>query len=51
MDGDVVQVIPVGRSLDKEGISQVCLCGSVGHVGPTVVSYAVTSGASCVFLV
>ena len=33
MDGGVVQVIPVGRSLDKEGISQLVCAAGWDYVG------------------
>ena len=42
MDGGVVQVIPVGRSLDK-GVSQLVCAAAWDYVGPIVVSYVVTN--------
>ena len=41
MDGGVVQVIPVGRSLDEEGVSQLVCAAAWNFVGPVVVSYVV----------
>ena len=46
MDGGVVQVIPVGRSLD-EGVSQLVCAAAWDFVGPVVVSYVVTNGVGC----
>ena len=46
MDGGVVQVIPVGRSLD-EGVSQLVCAAAWDFVGPIVVSYVVTNGVGC----
>ena len=46
MDGGVVQVIPVGRSLD-EGVSQLVCAAAWDFVGPIVVPYAVTNGVGC----
>ena len=43
MDGGVVQVIPVGRSLDKEGVSRLVFEASWDYVGPIIVSYIVTN--------
>ena len=37
MDGGVVQVIPVGRSLDEGGVSQLVCAAAWDFVGPTVV--------------
>ena len=39
MDGGVVQVIPVGCSLDEEGISQLVCVAAWDFVGPIVVPY------------
>ena len=47
MDGDVVQVIPVGRSLDKEGVSQLACAAAWDFAGPIVVPYVVTNGLGC----
>ena len=47
MDGCVVQVIPVGRSLDKEGVSQSVSAAAWDFVGPIVVPYVVTNGVGC----
>ena len=48
MHGGVVQVIPVGRSLDKEGVSQSVSAAAWDFVGPIVVPYVVTNGAGSV---
>ena len=42
----VVQVVPVGRSLNKEGVSQLVFAAAWDYVGPIVVSYVVTNGVS-----
>ena len=47
MDGGVVQVIPVGRSLDEEGVSQLVCAAAWDFVGPIVVPYVVTNGVGC----
>ena len=47
MDGGVVQVIPVGCSLDEEGISQLVCVAAWDFVGPIVVFYVVTNGVGC----
>ena len=47
MVGGVVQVIPVGRSLDKEGVSQLACAAAWDFVGPIVVPYVVTNGVGC----
>ena len=43
VDGGVVHVIPVGRSLDKEGVSRLVCEASRDYVGPITVSYIVTN--------
>ena len=47
MDGGDVQVIPVGRSLDEEGVSQLVCAAAWDFVGPIVVSCVVTNGVGC----
>ena len=47
MDGGVVQVIPVGRSVDEEGVSQLVSAAAWDFVDPIVVSYVVTNGVGC----
>ena len=47
MDGGVIQVIPVSRSLDEEGVSQLVCVAAWDFVGPIVVSYVVTNGVGC----
>ena len=47
MVGGVVQVIPVGRSLDKEGVSQLACAAAWDFVGPIVVPWVVTNGVGC----
>ena len=39
VDGGVVQVIPVGCSLDEEGVSQLVCVSAWDFVGPIVVPY------------
>ena len=48
MDGRVVQVIPVGRSLDEEGVSPLFCAAAWDFVGPIVVPYVVTNGVGSV---
>ena len=47
MDSGVAQVIPVGRSLGEEGVSQLVCAAAWDFVGPMVVSYVVTNGVGC----
>ena len=47
MDSGVVQVVPVGRSLDEEGVSLLVDVAAWDFVGPIVVSYGVTNGVGC----
>ena len=47
MDGGIVQVIPVGRRLDEEGVSQLVCAAAWDFVGPIVVPYVVTNGVGC----
>ena len=47
MDGGVIQVIPVSRSLDEEGVSQLVCVAVWNFVGPNVVPYVVTNGVGC----
>ena len=47
MDGGIVQVIPVGRRLDEEGVSQLVCAAAWDFVGPIVVPYVVTNGLGC----
>ena len=47
MDGGFVQVIPVGRSVDEEGVSQLVSAAAWDFVDPIVVSYVVTNGVGC----
>ena len=42
-DGDVVQVIPVGRSLDKEGVSWMVYSSALDYAGPIVFYFIVTN--------
>ena len=50
VDGGVVQVIPVGRSLDKEArVSQLVCAAAWDFVGSIVVSYVVTNGVPVTF--
>ena len=47
MDGGIVQVIPVGRSLDEEGVSQLVCAAAWSFVSSIVVPYVVTNGVGC----
>ena len=46
MDGGVVQMVPVGSSLNKEGVSQLVCAAAWDCVGPIVISYIATNGVS-----
>ena len=47
MDGCDVQVISVGRSLNKEGVSQLVCAAAWDFVDPIVVPCVVTNGVGC----
>ena len=46
MDGGVVQVVPVGCCLGKEGVSHLVCAASWNHEGPIAVSHVVTNSVS-----
>ena len=46
MDSGVVQVILVGCSIGKEGVSQLVCAAVLNYGGPVVVSYVAINGIS-----